>query len=311
MIIQAPRASAILYNLLISRKQAKPWLMPANICQIVPITFLKAQVPFEFVDISAATLHMDLDQAGMLIRSCRFGGLLYAHTYGDESTPDVFFKEVKSVDPGLILVDDRCLCKPSFAMDSAADLILFSTGYAKVVDLNYGGYTLADDRIEYKAVPLEFNHAAHDELEQAYKSAVQSQSRFVYRDTNWLQTDGDFPDWASYRQQVEVGVAASLAHRSALNEIYSSRLPQEIQLPDQYQTWRFNIRAKNKDRILQAIFDAQLFASSHYASLAGIMADGHAPVAEALAGEVINLFNDHHFTAEMAERACDTMLKAV
>jgi hypothetical protein len=51
-LIQAPRASAILYNLLVGRADSRPWLLPANICPIVPITFLKAQVPFEFVDIS-------------------------------------------------------------------------------------------------------------------------------------------------------------------------------------------------------------------------------------------------------------------
>jgi len=55
-IVQAPRASAILYHVLASREQKKPWLLPANICPIVPITFLKARVPFELVDISAETL---------------------------------------------------------------------------------------------------------------------------------------------------------------------------------------------------------------------------------------------------------------
>ncbi len=54
--IKPPRASAILYNLLVSQKQTKPWLLPANICPIVPITFMKADVPFEFVDISSETL---------------------------------------------------------------------------------------------------------------------------------------------------------------------------------------------------------------------------------------------------------------
>ena len=41
------------------------------------------------------------------------------------------------------------------------------------------------------------------------------------------------------------------------------------------------------------------------------MAEGRAPAAEALVDEVINLFNEHNFTAEMAERTCDTILKAL
>jgi hypothetical protein len=149
-IIQAPRASAILHNLLISRKPARPWLMPANICPVVPITFMKAEVPFVLVDISAQSLHMDLDQAVGLIERREFGGLLYAHTYGDESTPDDFFADVKSIDPELIIVDDRCLCIPAFDVKTMVDVVLFSTGYAKIVDLGFGGYALLSGDAPYR-----------------------------------------------------------------------------------------------------------------------------------------------------------------
>jgi hypothetical protein len=60
---------------------------------------------------------------------------------------------------------------------------------------------------------------------------------------------------------------------------------------------------------MKAIFEAGLFASSHYASLAGIMAEGPAPHAAALASEVINLFNDHHFDADRAAQVCDLILE--
>lgn len=309
--VQAPRASTILYNLLVSRENTKPWLLPANICPIVPITFMKARVPFEFVDISSGTLHMDLDRAGALIGRREYGGLLYAHTYGEESTPEEFFEFAKSTDPRLIIGDDRCLCIPAFDAKSVADVVLYSTGYAKVVELNSGGYAMMDERIAYQPVQLDFDPASQDELEKAYKSAVQSRSRFEYRDTAWLQTDGALPDWTSYKTQVEGRTISSLAHRQALNDIYTSQLPKEIQLPSHYQTWRFNIRVRDKAAILKAIFENGLFASSHYASLAGIMADGHAPVARALADEVINLFNDYHFTAQMADRTCDVILRAL
>jgi hypothetical protein len=310
-IIHAPRASAILYNLLTSRKQARPWLMPANICPIVPITFMKAQVPFVLVDISAQSLHMDLEHAGALIESREFGGLLYAHTYGEESTPDEFFRFAKSIDPGLIIVDDRCLCVPGFETASPADVVLFSTGHAKLVELEFGGYALMSAGVEYQPVSLPFHRKDHAQLEESYKIAVKERRPFEYRDNDWLMTDADLPAWDDYRLQIESDLKASLARRRMLNGIYSSRLPQEIQLPGQYQTWRFNIRVKNKDRILKSIFEDQLFASSHYASLAGIMAEGRAPAAGALADEVINLFNDHHFTTEMAERICKVILEAL
>ena len=209
-IIQAPRASAILYNVLISLKQARPWLMPANICPMVPITFMKAKVPFVLVDISAQSLHMDLEHAGALIESRDFAGLLYAHTYGDESTPDEFFRFAKSIDPGLIIVDDRCLCIPVFETTSPADVVLFSTGYAKIIELEFGGYALMSDGVEYQPVSLPFHQEDHAQLEEQYKIAVKERRPFEYRDSDWLMTDFDMPAWGDYRHQIEADLKSSL-----------------------------------------------------------------------------------------------------
>jgi hypothetical protein len=86
-------------------------------------------------------------------------------------------------------------------------------------------------------------------------------------------------------------------------------LPIETQLSAPFQTWRFNIRVKSKQPVLDAIFASRLFASSHYASLAGIMDDGKAPAAEALEEGIINLFNDHHFSLDQAEQVCKIILE--
>ena len=310
-IIQAPRASAILYSLFVNRNDAKPWLLPANICPIVPITFLKAGVPFRFVDLSPETLHMDLEQAEALVREHSFGGLLYAHTYGERSTPNDFFESLKQIAPELMIIDDRCLCIPDLAFDSAnkADVQLYSTGYAKIVDLNFGGYAFLRDDIEYRAAHLSFNPAHHEEIERSYKDAIGRRAKFVYQDNHWLDTDTPVPAWERYLERIERNLIQSLEQRILLNQIYADMLPAEIQLPGGFQTWRFNIRVKNKGQVLQKIFSSGLFASSHYASLAGIMDDGNAPHAEALAGNVINLFNDHHFTEEQAEQTCKIILE--
>jgi hypothetical protein len=308
-IVQAPRASAILYHILASQTQKEPWLLPANICPIVPVTLLKARVPFEFVDISPESLHMDLQQAEDRIKTRKFGGLLYAHTYGEPSTPADFFNGIKSLDPQLLIVDDRCLCVPEFEAHSSADVILFSTGYAKIVDLHFGGYALLGNGLTYHPANLPFNIDDYGQIERDYKKAVQERVRFVYHDMDWLETDASLPRWNDYRLQIESDLNESLAQRARLNEIYASRLPLELQLPQKYQMWRFNIRVKNKPKVMQAIFEAALFASSHYASLAGIMAEGSASHADTLAGEVINLFNDHHFDADRAAQVCDLILE--
>jgi hypothetical protein len=305
-IIQAPRASAILYHLLVSQEEKYPWLLPANICPIVPITFFKARVPFEFADISARTLHMDLDQAETRIKTRKYGGLLYSHTYGEASTPNEFFAHIKSKHPELLILDDRCLCIPDHVPDHSlfADVILYSTGYAKIVELNFGGYAFIKEDISYQPERLPFAQGDHAELEKSYKESISKNEKFIYRDNSWLDTESSLSTWYDYRNQIASGLNKTLAHRRILNDIYASHIPIEIQLPATYQTWRFNIRVQNKKRILDAIFHAGLFASSHYASLAGIMAEGHASQAEALADQIINLFNDQHFTPKQAEQVC-------
>lgn len=309
--VQAPRASAILYSVICQRADSRPWLLPANICPIVPITFLKARVPFEFTDILDKTLHLDQDQVAGRITTRKYGGLLYAHTYGESSTPNDFFFSLHSLDPKLLIVDDRCLCAPDLdpAPDSCADVTLYSTGYAKIAELNFGGYAFIKDNFEYQPAHLPFDPSHYADLEKNYKDAVSRRVPFEYRDSDWLETDAPARAWYDYRRQIEDALADSLTQRAALNNIYSARLPSEIQLPREYQAWRFNIRVKNRARILDAIFKAGLFASAHYASLAGIMGDGNAPHAEALASEVINLFNDYHFDEQKAEQICSVILE--
>jgi len=310
-VVQAPRASAILYSLLVSRGDIRPWLLPANICPIVPITFLRAQIPFELVDISATTLHMDLEQAEALIAKRRYGGVLYAHTYGESSTPEEFFRHIKQLDGSIVVVDDRCLCIPDLSanVDSNAHIQLYSTGYAKIVDLGLGGYAFLDDEISYSHVHLLFDQHAHDKIEDDYKKSIRDHTLFEYKDCDWLQTDADLLPWQEYCQRIEVELERTKNWRAKLNSIYASHLPRVIQLPESYQTWRFNICVKNKDHILRAIFDAGLFASSHYASLAGILAEGNCPEANWLHGSVINLFNDYHFDEKKAGKICEIILK--
>jgi hypothetical protein len=312
-IAYAPRASAILYNLLVKRVDRRKFLLPANICAIVPLTFLKAGVAFEFVDLSPDSLHMDLEAADRQLRSGHYGGLLYAHTYGEPSTPDDFFAAAKAADPTLLVIDDRCLCIPDFiprhSPAPGADVSLYSTGYAKVVDQNIGSYAFFRGALLYQPCHLPYRPADLQVLEKASKHAILTNQPFVYTDSDWLQTDADLAPWKDFRSRAEATLEASLAYRQELNVIYTTRLPAELQFPAGYQTWRFNLHLPDRNGTLKAIFEGGLFASAHYASLAGIMAPGACPQAESLADQVINLFNDHHYTCEMAEKTCDIILK--
>lgn len=307
------RASAILYHLLVSRRDRRPFLLPANICPIVPLTFLKAGVPFEFVDISPDTLHMDLAAAAERLRRGGAGGVLYAHTYGEPSTPFDFFAAVRADDPSRLVIDDRCLCEPDLAPDprNPADVSLYSSGYAKVVDLGFGGYAFLREGVPYAPSPLPFRREHLEALEQAYKASIAARQPFRYADSDWLESGGDLPPWDEYRLRLVEGLKQAQTHRREINAVYAARLPAWAQLPPAYQNWRFHVRLPQRDRVLEALFEAGLFASAHYASLAGLFAPGVCPQAEALAAEVLNLFNDHHYTLAMAERTCDIISRLI
>jgi hypothetical protein len=194
----------------------------------------------------------------------------------------------------------------------SADVALYSTGYAKIVELNFGGFAYLKEDITYQQEHLPFDPIALEEIEKSYKLALQNQTPYVYTDSDWLQTEAaDLPAWYDYRQRIKAALEKSLGHRATVNEIYAGNLPLEIQLPREYQTWRFNLRVKNKEQVIKAIFSAGLFASSHYASLTGIMAYGPCPQAETLATEVVNLFNDHHFDPQIARQVCTVIMENI
>jgi hypothetical protein len=59
---------------------------------------------------------------------------------------------------------------------------------------------------------------------------------------------------------------------------------------------------RNKQQIIDRIFSEGYFASSHYASMAGIFDDTTASVADHIHSRIVNLFNDHRFTEQAAEQ---------
>lgn len=313
--ILAPRACTILYNLLRQVAPGRAFLLPANICPIVPVTFFKAGLPIEFVDISANTLNMDLDEVqARLERDDRtYGGLLYGHTYGHPLTPEAFFQHIKRRFPDLLIIDDRCLCVPDFVQprSSPADVTLYSTGYAKIVDIGFGGFAFLQDRVRYQHHGLPFREADLDAMEGAYKACMEANRVFSYADSDWLQADADLPAWDDYQRQVMDALKLSIEHRDAINAVYNSRIPSQLGLARDFQLWRFSLRVPEKQKVLAAVFAAGLFASSHYASLDGIMGAGGGRNARELAGQVINLFNDQHYTLDMAERTAEIVRRSL
>ena len=270
--VTAYRASKILYNFLKSNQEQirAPFLIPANVCSNVPDTLEEAGVKYRFVDIDAKTLCMDAQY--VLEHAKEISGIVMVHTYGVETDFAPFYRQLRVENPDVLIVDDRCLCMPSFEQNTYdADLVLYSFSEKKQVNMGKGSMAYVSENVRYE------------------ECAIPAQSFLTNEE--WVLNEGE----------VLAAMDAAILHKEKLNAIYRKELPKQIQLPEAYQHWRFNILVKNKEEILKALFDAGLFASSHYKALG----EEPAPIASNLAAYVINLFNDSYFTEEQAMKSCD------
>ena len=85
--------------------------------------------------------------------------------------------------------------------------------------------------------------------------------------------------------------------------IYTNNLPSEIQLPSDYQKWRFNVKVNPllKQPIINRLFHEGLFASSHYHSANILFDDELFSNSNKLFTEIINLFNDYSTEEDLNE----------
>jgi hypothetical protein len=280
------RACVILHNLLRSRADPRPFLLPANICSIVPETLRHARQPYELVDITDPTLEIDTGTCieRLRQRSGGYAGVVFVRPYGCDRAVNSLFRRLKEIQPDILVIDDKCLCQPDFELtgtDPDADVTLFSTGYGKHTDIG-GGFAVLHDAVAYH--------------------------RTEGNGTEWLDVRPPEMEWESYRQRVAVAMRASDEHKSALNAIYASMLPSRIQLEPDFQRWRFNILVAEPADLVATVFAAGLFASRHYPSLGD---PGQFPVAERLHQRVVNLFNDRNFDERRARLVADLVVRHV
>lgn len=274
------RASTVLYHLLRSLADERPFLLPANVCPVVPETFLAAGRNFEPVDIAFPSLEMDPEKTVQLLEAepDAYSGVLFVRTYGSERDPSAFFAALRAVRPNLFVIDDKCLCRPDCAgasLSALADVTLFSTGYAKYVDRGQGGFAHTRDDVAYHRMPA----------------------------PEWLDLQPPDETWTEYSRLTALAARQSDEQKAVLNAIYSEALPRAIQLSPELQRWRFNIRVPDADGLVARIFESGLFASRHYPAL------NQLPNATRLHDEVVNLFNDRYFDADRARRVSEIILR--
>ena len=274
-LLTANRANKLLYNFIKVNNITGKVILPANVCPDMVKTLAFAGMQPQFLDLQAETLCMD--QQAALACAKEASMLIFVHTYGLEVEFSAFFQQLRDQNPDLIIVDDKCLCLPDLDVkDSAADLVLYSTGEKKMVNLGGGAIGYLADKWEYDEVPVEGCDCLSNEL------------------------------WLLDPKQLYLKMDTIIAHKEKLNTIYRSMLPETIQLPDAFQHWRFNILVQNKQEILAALAAEGLVADSLYPAV-----DASCLVANNLHAYVINLYNDKLFTLEQAERACEIILECI
>lgn len=267
--VTAYRANKILYNFLVSNELLGTIvLLPTNICPDVVETLQYAHIQLRFADIASNTLC--INEQIVLDSAKDIQVLLMVHTYGVECDFSDFFLKVREINPNIVIIDDKCLCLPEWKLEnSVADLVLYSLGSKKQVNMGEGAIGFVADKWNYEEVMVEENGILEN------------------RSYTWD------------KQVMLAKMDDIIAHKEKLNAIYRANLPSSIQFPEQFQHWRFNIWVENKTRMLEGLFKEGVFASNHYKPQTD-----ECPIAKKLYDHVINLFNDQYFTEQQALETC-------
>lgn len=308
------RASTLIYNFLLSNPSQGVYLLPVNICEVVPLTFLKAGQRFEFIDISKRTLCLDEEMAIARLRTKpkRYSGMLFVHTYGLGDDFEHFFLRLKKEKENFHIIDDKALCVPDFkSKRESADLTIYSTGYAKTVDVGRGGLGIIANGSEYRRHGSTFNKKQYEYVIRESKRHIKRGEWFSYHDCDWLDSSPMDLSVDQYKGLVNDKVDDVLTRKRVVNGIYKSMIPLQAQLPQRFQDWRFSIIVNKRDRLVRDIFSSGLFCSSHYCSLSGIFSQGEDQVARRLQGHVINLFNDDHIDERAVRKTAQLVCRHV
>jgi len=306
------RASAILYNLFLSyRKKDKKieFCLPSNICPIVPSICLKAKLKFRFVDVLKTNGCIDLKKTEKIIKNIESPGLIYVHNLGyiDKNLGSKF-KRLKKIKKNIIIIDDRCSAKINFdikKIEPKSDVTLYSTGYAKYVEMGFGGIAYLSKDVDYCPQKLNYNKRHLNNWVKNINYSLNNRKKFKYIDNNWLDTSIPKISISRFKQKIIEKQKKVEIHKSLLNEIYKTNLPKKIQAPTQLCNWRFSIFIKNKNLLIKNIFKKGLFASSHYDDVSEIFGfSGESTNAKKFEKNIVNLFNDYRFSRDDALEVC-------
>ncbi len=314
-VVLEARACSVLRNLLLGAREGT-FLLPANVCPVVPLTFQSLGRSFEFIDIDPEDLCMSRTavQARLAGDGPAVAGVVYVRTYGYTADLSGPFAAWKRAHPGLLLIDDRCPGRPDVGDcdGQGADVVLFSTGYGKYVDLGFGGYAFVSDDVDYVRSDRPFVANDAQRLEARYKHHIEMGTTMDCPPgtpglSNWIPSAPLEVSVAAYLDEVRRRLEPVAEHKARINEIYRRLIPESIQLDPSYSHWRFQVRAQDKHGLLSRIFRSGHFASGHYYPASRLFDHQPCAAADDLYEEVVNLFNDFAITPAAASAVAEVV----
>jgi len=287
-------------------------LLPSNICHDVFFLLKHIGATIKFIDIDRKEfeINKEIVLKNIMINSQTM--LLWNHSYGNPHVPYDFFIDVKKKKSDTIIIDDRCLCNPAYHAsninDSYIDLIIYSTGLRKQVDLKFGAWGLINSKYDIPKNLYDFDPDLHNKLKVLLFNNLQNDF-FVYVKHAWIELDLENYSHDTYHVDILKENNRWIHHKKELSEIYYQELDKAYFVHERFNEWRVNILVKNKLDIIKHLFQNDLFASNHYLSIGSIVSKKKFPVAEWLHKHILNLFIDKHYTKEMAYKTSDIINK--
>jgi len=301
LLLTGARASSVLYNFLEQNTSVagKKWLIPINVCKVVPLTFYSANAHFKYCDITALDLFIDLSNQDFN----EVHGILVIAPYGATINARITkqLTKIKVSHPEILVIFDLCLSMPVTSKPNSdiPDLVLYSSGYSKPVDIGHGGFGYSRFKVENNKKGVQVEAIQKENFEEQILKL--GNGDIIGYKADWLDLELNNLNSKSYFSEIKDEFDGSKEHRRCLISIYQAMLPKRILLKDEYQSWRFNVLVPNKEELLISISNAGLFASTHYAMAQPMH---NMPVAFELSKFVLNLFFDSYFTEEKAISIC-------
>ena len=248
------RASSIMYSWLVSNEIKGTVLLPANICETVPAVYVKAGLKIKLCDIDKETY----DISEEIIRkklSAEIKVLHFNHTYGRKNVEqDTLICKIKNEYPNILIVEDRCLCEPDLSVPkTVADIVIYSTGNTKVVNIGKGGFAYIGEKWNYIEQNEPFSDKADAEFDKHIKECHSNIRPVDWKimKAEWIKFDlGMSQD--EYMDELNKELPRSIKHKKIINEIYSGL---NGSLEDDYNIWRYQLLLKNAIECKKALFE--------------------------------------------------------